>query len=557
MLCPTELRARGKVVYAISYPRRSGSESRPAAVIGRLGADPGGNRPGPGIYNLPAGFDLPCFRVCVAKSEEPMTRTFPRPSVRKIVSLLILAAAAVLILPSAARAEDDPREFQKLERQLRREYGAANYEAALTTAEKMHALRPDSADTMYNIACLHCLMGKKDKAYEWLEKAVAGGYRDADHLQSDADFRVIWGEDRFRGIVRRIREDISGSPDKARTPQTGEKPKPAASDNGLTPAEHRQKIQALTEKMIAAADKKNYKEALKLAQEAHDHAEKAENPAALALTKYNLACMHSLLKEKEKALDYLEASVAAGSFATDMAAQIEGDGDLDFIRDDPRYKKILGKARASGGATRVEPQTKVTLPKKYNKAKAAPLLVVLHPWGGDMNETAARWQPVADKLGAILLTPQGTYRLPDGHYRWDTDLDLVEHNVLEAVESVMDQYKVDEDRVAVAGFSQGAWAAFGLAVRNPDLFTALIAIGGHFDKSLEAEADGEDLSDLVVVIMHGEEDEEEVLESARVAEKFFRKMDCDVTVKEYAGVGHEYPENAAEELSKAMKHAWD
>ena len=59
---------------------------------------------------------------------------------------------------------------------------------------------------------------------------------------------------------------------------------------------------------------------------------------------YNLACSYSLLKAANDCLDALERALKLGYQDFNF---IEKDSDLDFIRKDPRYKKILSKYKAS------------------------------------------------------------------------------------------------------------------------------------------------------------------------------------------------------------------
>jgi len=53
---------------------------------------------------------------------------------------------------------------------------------------------------------------------------------------------------------------------------------------------------------------------------------------------YNLACLCSLLEEKDEALDYLEMAVRAG---WDNFTQIKADKDLDPIREEERFRKLV------------------------------------------------------------------------------------------------------------------------------------------------------------------------------------------------------------------------
>ena len=61
---------------------------------------------------------------------------------------------------------------------------------------------------------------------------------------------------------------------------------------------------------------------------------------------YNVSCAYALLGEKEKALDWLEKSVENGFNQFD---HMEEDPDLDSLRDEPRYKKIIENSGEEGG----------------------------------------------------------------------------------------------------------------------------------------------------------------------------------------------------------------
>jgi tetratricopeptide (TPR) repeat protein len=58
---------------------------------------------------------------------------------------------------------------------------------------------------------------------------------------------------------------------------------------------------------------------------------------------YNVACSHALLGQKDKAIASLERAISLGYSDLDWMAR---DEDLRLIRDDPRFLRLIRKARA-------------------------------------------------------------------------------------------------------------------------------------------------------------------------------------------------------------------
>lgn len=499
-----------------------------------------------------------------------------------------LALATFSAPVSYAGPDEKPASLTELQKQLRKEYRSGNYEAALKTAEKIQAMQPGEVYAMYNLACMNCLVGKHEEAYKWLEKAIDAGYRDADGLIEDSDFRTIRGEDRFRELVRRIRnatpeakkgggvadarkQDPPASVKKANGRQAedengGDKPNEVAKPKKVvkkrSPQEASEKIDELTQELIEASREGDNDKALRLATEAYEIAQASEVGGLISLTSYNMACMHSLKKNTDEALKYLEEAIGAGGgFTRDLAAQMEGDSDLDFIRKDARYKKLLEKAKrmrspaARGGQRgsgdkKVGFRYEVTTPKGMNKSKAAPLVVALHGFGSSAAEEKDTWREATASVGAILLTPQGTHQR-DSSYNWGDNLDEIEENIMSAIDDVMDKQKIDKKKIVIAGFSEGGRLAYSLALRNPDTFCGVIPVCGLCKES-ESAFNDEAVKNLRVCILYGSDDEDEILDSNKKAAEKFKQSGAKVSIKAYDG-GHAYPSDADEVLADALK----
>ena len=61
---------------------------------------------------------------------------------------------------------------------------------------------------MYNIACGYSLLNQKDKAFEWLEKAINNGFAQFANLDADKDLDNIRSDARFKKIQELIERQI-------------------------------------------------------------------------------------------------------------------------------------------------------------------------------------------------------------------------------------------------------------------------------------------------------------------------------------------------------------
>jgi len=474
-----------------------------------------------------------------------------------IAPMLIAWVFTGLVIPTA-RAEDPAPTFASLSREFRQAYSNGDYKKALAAAEKQHKMKPEALDPIYNIGCMHCLLGNKADAFEWLEKAVAAGYSNADHMANDYDLRSIWGETRFRSLVRKIRDKnpkpAARTPDKPReeAARSEDKPKredpPARRPNraAQNDRDRTARVQALTRQVIEASEAKDYDKALRLAKEALDVAD-------IGLTNYNVACMYSLLGKTDEAFEYLDRCVARGGMGGDLVAQIEGDGDLDSLRKDKRYEPLLKRAKTAGRGERVEFKWRIVAPKNHDKSKKSPLLVALHHMGGSMDGDVDRWRDAAEEVGAVLVCPQGTIKMGDGAYQWGFNTTEIEKNVMRAMDAAMDDFAIDQDRIVLAGFSQGGWITWHLGMTHPDTFRGLIPVGGLYRQVTGSAATPRDLKKLRVFVMVGENEQEDVVKSNREAAGSLEKLGAKVKLNVYDGVGHAFPGNSHEEQIKALK----
>lgn len=62
----------------------------------------------------------------------------------------------------------------------------------------------------YNVACVYALQKKPDEAFMWLDKAIALGFDDPEHLKGDTDFEAVRNDPRFAKAIESIKAKATG-----------------------------------------------------------------------------------------------------------------------------------------------------------------------------------------------------------------------------------------------------------------------------------------------------------------------------------------------------------
>jgi len=57
--------------------------------------------------------------------------------------------------------------------------------------------------TLYNLACSYSLMGQKDKAFDYLSKALEAGFDESSTMRHDDDLDNLRDDPRFRQALKR------------------------------------------------------------------------------------------------------------------------------------------------------------------------------------------------------------------------------------------------------------------------------------------------------------------------------------------------------------------
>lgn len=185
------------------------------------------------------------------------------------------------------------------------------------------------------------------------------------------------------------------------------------------------------------------------------------------------------------------------------------------------------------------PQTRYTicLPPEYSPHREYPLLVVLRAAGGT-EEGELRWwagdatRPGwAQRRGYIVIAPH--YTQPDAtHFSGDPSAHQI---VTAAICDVRQRYRVDSDRIFLAGHGMGGDACFDLGMTLTDWFAGIVPITGQCDTI--SKFSWQNAPEQAWYIVSGQRDRETLNKNATVIDRMMANRQnvifCDYKERGY------------------------
>jgi len=119
----------------------------------------------------------------------------------------------------------------------------------------------------------------------------------------------------------------------------------------------------------------------------------------------------------------------------------------------------------------------VYVPTSYRPESLAPLVLMLHGAGGDAQAGLSILENLADTFGVVLLAVDSRAQTWDViRGRYGPDIAFMDR----ALSQTFSHYAIDPNKVAIAGFSDGASYALSVGMTNGDLFTHVLAFSPGF-----------------------------------------------------------------------------
>jgi phospholipase/carboxylesterase len=147
----------------------------------------------------------------------------------------------------------------------------------------------------------------------------------------------------------------------------------------------------------------------------------------------------------------------------------------------------------------------------------------------------------------LVVAPRAIAAEKDGRYSWhprqqDEWPSLADFNTAVAIlEKFIDTlptlYNADPDQIYLMGFSQGAAAAFAVAMHNPEKIKGIASLVGFMPQAVDEAMETKRLADIPVLMAVGTEDERIPLEIARECGKAVRAAGAYLEYREYE-TGH-------------------
>jgi predicted peptidase len=189
----------------------------------------------------------------------------------------------------------------------------------------------------------------------------------------------------------------------------------------------------------------------------------------------------------------------------------------------------------------------LVVPKGYDGTKALPLIIALHGNGGTEDEMMGfgnRALPrLAEERGFLVATPLG-YRRDGGYGRtminasgeldplWVRMSRLSEQDVLNVLQIVRANYRVDPARIYLMGASMGGAGTWHLGSKYPEIWAGLAPIAGGGAAASKLPLANLKQHNIPVYAVHGDSDRTISVENTRSKVAELKKL----------GVPHEYRE---------------
>jgi len=189
-----------------------------------------------------------------------------------------------------------------------------------------------------------------------------------------------------------------------------------------------------------------------------------------------------------------------------------------------------------------------SIPQATSQDKALPILVCLPGSGIKAKDDIHHWAFAGNKKGFAVITMDVNYLNENAH--------VVHDRLLDIIESLSKDYRLNKNKVFIAGTSAGGMMAMALALFYPDKFKAIGVISGA-RISFGAEKFLKNARQQLFYFYHGKEDKIVPIAEFYSTKNKLEKNKAVVEFKVVPDSGHTLPPNYYRELADLFSQLSD
>lgn len=300
-------------------------------------------------------------------------------------------------------------------------------------------------------------------------------------------------------------------------------------------------FQELTDELMYLYSQGKYAEAFDVVEQ-----NAGRFPEQWARTTFWKMCLLSLCGRLNDVISVFQTGLASGLWWAESQFR---DTDLDGVRDLPEFRRLaaISQKKYEEARRQIARDQTILLPRA-SASGLYPLLIALHGGAGNKDSNLEYWE-IARQKGWLVLSPQSTQPLYSGSYSWIepeqalADLDSY-------VEQISKDHPIDQQRVVIAGFSQGGGMAIYAALSRRLKVRGFIGIATYW-------ADPESLVQLAKqakamrgYFIVGEKDQ--TLSKIREIQKILNESAIPFAEEVHSDMGHEFPPELEKSFDKAI-----
>lgn len=192
--------------------------------------------------------------------------------------------------------------------------------------------------------------------------------------------------------------------------------------------------------------------------------------------------------------------------------------------------------------------------KSTNDNTFSPVIYLIHGYGSNEEDlfSFAEYLPKE----ATIISVRAPLKLSFGGYVWysihnkpsgggvhsdDEEAKKSCASLIKFIENTAKEHKLDDSRVTIMGFSQGAVLGFSLVVSYSQKIKNLIALSGYYNPNIDIVLDQPKYANTNIYCSHGTEDEVIPFWYANEQLEIFKRLPFEVQHKTYT-MGHSISE---------------